>query len=482
MRNPFLPTALGVIVPSDRPRLILLGLDSVSPALLERFRDRTPNLQKLLREATRATLTSCDPPITVPAWAVMCSGADPGMLGLYGFRHRKPGSYDRMYIPTSATPQRPMIWDALSRAGRKVAVLGLPPGYPPPSVNGVSVSDFLTPDGARDWVNPPNLVSELGKVAGGPFFDVSFRVDDRAGVARDLFEMTRRRWRVIRHLWARDRWDLFAIHEIGPDRVHHAFWKFFDPAHPRFEANSELGRVAGDFYALLDEEVGQFLEAVGGDVPILIASDHGSQAMEGCFCINQWLIREGLLRLKEPPARAALPLEEAEVDWARTQVWGAGGYYARLFLNLKGREPLGTVEPRDQGPLVERVRRGLEAIRKPDGTPLGVRLFAPADVYSEVRGDPPDLMAYFGDLKWRSAGTVGHPGLFTMENDTGPDDAVHSFEGVFAFWDPESRLERHLPVQSIQSVGPTLYTYFGLPNPEFVKGPGIDIGPPKSQR
>ena len=451
----------------------MIGLDSVSNALLERFRDRTPRLQELLRRSTRATLLSCDPPITVPAWAVMCSGADPGMLGLYGFRHRKPGTYDQMYIPTSSTPQRPMIWDALSRAGRRVAIVGLPPGYPPPRVNGVYVSDFLTPDGAKDWAYPASLIPELEEVAGGPFFDVSFRVDDRAGVARDLMQMTRRRWKAVRHLWEKEPWDFFAVHEIGPDRVHHAFWKFFDETHPRFERNPELGRVAGDFYALLDEEVGRFLDLVGPEVALLITSDHGSQAMEGCFCINEWLIDKGWLRLKQPPSRPGVPLEETPVDWGHTQVWGAGGYYARLFLNLQGREPLGTVARKDQGALIEQLRRELAQVRKPDGTPLGVSVFAPSEVYEEVRGDPPDLMAYFGDLKWRSAGTVGHGRWFTTENDTGPDDAVHSFEGIFAFLDPAAPTGRMLPPQRIRSVGPTLYDYFGLPRPEFVSGEPI---------
>ncbi len=206
-----------------RPRLVVLGLDSVSPDLLERFRSETPRIQELLSQSARGTLRSCDPPITVPAWAVMFSGYDPGSLGLYGFRHRRAGSYDQMYIPSSATAQRPMVWDALSRAGRRVAVVGMPPGYPPPAVNGVYVSDFLTPDGAVDWAYPRSLVPELARVAGGPFFDISFRVDDRLAVARNLLEMTRRRWKVVRHLWGKGVWDLFAVHEIGPDRVHHAF-------------------------------------------------------------------------------------------------------------------------------------------------------------------------------------------------------------------------------------------------------------------
>lgn len=452
---------------------MVLGLDSVSPDILYRFRSETPRLQELWSRSTRGTLVSCDPPITLPAWAVMFSGADPGSLGLYGFRHRRPGSYDQTYLPNSSTPRRPMIWDALSRAGRRVAVVGMPPGYPPPAVNGVYVSDFLTPESATDWAYPPALVPELERVAGGPFFDVAFRVDDRVGVARNLLEMTRRRWKVVRHLWSKEPWDLFALHEIGPDRVHHAFWKYFDESHPRHVKDPALGQVASEFYSLLDEEVGRFLDLLGNQVPVLVVSDHGSQLMEGCFCLNEWLIDKGFLRLKKPADRAGLPLPEADVDWPHTQVWGAGGYYARIFLNLKGRELEGAVTPADREALVGRLRRELAEVRRPDGTLLGVRLFAPSEVYEEVQGDPPDLMAYFGDLKWRSAGTIGHGSWFTSENDTGPDDAVHSFEGIFAFWDPKSPAHRELPPQPIRSVAASLYAYFGLPIPGYARGTPI---------
>ncbi len=454
---------------------MVIGLDSVSPELLERFRAETPRIQELLRQSTRTTLRSCDPPITVPAWAVMFSGADPGTLGLYGFRHRRAGSYDRMYIPTSATPRRPMLWDALSRVGRRVAVIGMPPGYPPPAVNGVYISDFLTPDTAGDWASPTSEVAGLSQVAGGPFFDVPFRVDNRREVAAHLMEMTRRRWRVVRHLWDREPWDFFAIHEIGPDRVHHAFWKYFDRDHPRHVTDPELERVAADFYRLLDSEVGTFLDRVGPDVPILVASDHGSQAMEGCFCLNEWLIDQGYLRLKRPATRAGQSLEESEVDWPRTKVWGAGGYYARIFLNLKGREPEGSVRESEASDLIDRLRRELEAVRRPSGEPLGVQLFSPAQVYRSVEGDPPDLMAYFADLRWRSAGTIGHGAWFTTENDTGPDDAVHSFSGVFAYRPRAGSVGRQIPTQSILSVGPSLYRHFGLPIPDFARSPAIDL-------
>ncbi len=456
-------------VSAERPRLVVLGLDSVPWEILRRFRSEMPRLSALLDASVRGTLRSCDPPITVPAWAVMFSGVDPGSLGLYGFRHRKPGSYRDFYIPTSTTAQRPLLWDLLSRLGRRVAVVGMPPGYPAPSLNGVAVSDFLTPDHAHDWVNPAGLAEELSRVAGGPFFDIPFRVDDRREVARALLEMTERRWRVARHLWQKESWDLFAVHDIGPDRLHHAFWKYFDEAHPHFVRDPELARVAREFYALLDREIGSFLDLVG-DVPVLVASDHGSQAMEGCFCINEWLAREGYLTLRGGAPKAGTPVESVDVDWRRTRVWGAGGYYARLFINVRGREPEGTLDAKEVPALVERLRAELGTVRRPDGQPLGVRLFAPADVYREVVGDPPDLMAYFGDLKWRSAGTLGHGRLFLEENDTGPDDAVHSLDGIYALRDAALGPGRDAGLQHIVDVGPTLLRRFGVVVPYHVQG------------
>jgi len=456
------------------PRLVVIGLDSVSPDLLyRRFAAETPHLQSLLARSARGTLWSCDPPITVPAWAVMFSGVDPGSLGLYGFRHRTPGSYNKMYIPDSRTPLRPMVWHTLSRLGRRVAVMGMPPGYPPPTLNGVAVGDFLTPDGANDWVSPASLRPELEAVAGGPFFDATFRVDDRATVAHDILQMTRRRWAVARHLWAKENWDLFAVHDIGPDRIHHAFWKYFDPSHPKHPVGSELEGVAREFYRLLDQEIGLFLDGVGPDVKILILSDHGSQPMDGCFCVNEWLIQHGYLTLKRPAPPQGIPLEQAEVDWSRTTVWGAGGYYARLFVNERGREPEGTVASTDREELMHRLTSQLAEVRTPSGAPLGVRLFTPQEVYREVRGDPPDFMAYFGDARWRSAGSVGHGRLFLEENDTGPDDAVHSFDGVIAYYDPRNPNASDLGVQKIVDVAPTVYHLLGAPAPEWVQGRAI---------
>ncbi|EQD77612.1 type I phosphodiesterase/nucleotide pyrophosphatase [mine drainage metagenome] len=120
----------------------------------------------------------------------------------------------------------------------------------------------------------------------------------------------------------------------------------------------------------------------------------------------------------------------------------------------------------------------LAGILLPDGTPLKVEILDPKRIYRSVRGDPPDLMVYFGDLRWRSAGTVGYPSLFLKENDTGPDDSVHDFDGVFLFAEPTVAHGQDLGGQRIIDVAPTILRWFGEPIPAHVQGTPIrGIGP-----
>ena len=449
----------------------MIGLDSSSPwTLFERFLPQMPRFRELLGRCRYGTLKSIDPPITVPAWAVMFSGMDPGTLGIYGFRHRKPGSYWDQYIPSSRSLLQPMAWDRLSRAGRRVCVIGMPPGYPPPVVNGVYISDFLTPDDAQDFVSPVGLREEIRNVAGGYAFDVTFRAEDRDRIGRELAEMTHQHFAVARHLWKKEPWDLFALHEIGPDRIHHTFWKFFDPAHPRYEENPRFRELVDEYYRKLDAEMGLWLDEIPPEVRILVVSDHGSQAMQGCFCINEWLIQRGHLVLRGPRPAPGTPIEKTDVDWARTRAWGAGGYYARIFYNVKGREPQGTLERRDLPAFETQLTKELQAVRRPDGAPLGADVRVPKQVYREVHGDSPDLMVYFGNVAWRSAGTVGYDTLYLQENDTGPDDSVHSFDGVYAVTGAHSGAGQRGPEERLIDIGPTVLDLLGVPVPPEIQG------------
>ncbi len=446
-------------------KVAVLGLDSVLPELLfDKLLDKLPNFRKIYAEGLHGRLRTCDPPITVPAWMVMMTGKNPGELGIYGFKHRRGFSYNDGYIVTSANVRAKTVWEVLSEKGRRSVVIGVPPGYPVKHVtNASTVSCFLTPSTDRPFTNPDEMRDEVIKAAGGKYiFDVTFRTEDRAEVKKELFEMTEKRFDVAEHLAKTKPWDFFMMHEIGFDRLHHAFWKFFDPKHPKYVKGNEYEGIDVEYYSMVDRRIGRLLPFLGEDCATFIVSDHGSKAMKGGFCVNQWLEQEGYLRFKKRPEKPT-ELEKAEIDWSRTKAWGWGGYYARIFFNVKGREAQGVVDPSDFEAEKRRLSERISKIKDDAGRTMKNWVTEPARLYGKAVGDKPDLMVYFDDLDWRSAGTVGHDSLYLAENDTGPDDSVHSMDGVFMMREPGRDLEgREVKGARAEDVAPTLLTLLGL--------------------
>jgi predicted AlkP superfamily phosphohydrolase/phosphomutase len=189
----------------------------------------------------------------------------------------------------------------------------------------------------------------------------------------------------------------------------------------------------------------------------------------GGLCFNDWLIQEGYLHMTER-FESPIPIGEAPIDWSRTIAWGDGGYYGRCFLNVKGREPHGVIDPSEYESVRDELIAKLEAAPGPDGEPLGTKVMKPQDVYGDVRGVAPDLIVYFGDLEWRSVGSVGNPSLFTHENDTGPDGANHDRDGVFALTGLVGQPMGKVEGLSLIDVGPTILKIYGVEAPEGAAG------------
>jgi predicted AlkP superfamily phosphohydrolase/phosphomutase len=280
--------------------------------------------------------------------------------------------------------------------------------------------------------------------------------------------MTEQRFTVCRHLLDTRPWDFFMMVEIGLDRMHHAFWRFFDSEHPRHEPGHRYREAIRNYYVYLDEEIGELLERFDEDTTVLVVSDHGARPMQGAICINEWLAQEGYLVLDQPP-RGRSSFSDARVDWSRTRAWGEGGYYCRLSLNVAGREPQGVVAPEEYEQLLDELADRLEQLPGPDGRSIGTRSFRPHELWREQRGIPPDLIVYFGDLGWRSNGSLGHTRHWTYDNDTGPDDANHDRNGLCVIAGPGVAAAQRDDLV-IYDIAPTILAQAGLPPDEAMRG------------
>ena len=455
-------------------KTVVIGLDCASPQLIfERWLNELPNIKRLTKDAVYGRLKSTIPPITVPAWMSMVTGKDPGVLGLYGFRNRRDHSYENLFIANSSKVHEKTVWDILGENGKRVIVLSVPLTYPPKRVNGYLVTSFLTPDTKHNYTYPMSLRREIERVVGEYMFDVpDFRTNEKERLLRDIYEMTEKRFTLARYLLENKEWDFFMMVEIGIDRIHHGFWAFHDETHPKYVPGNPFEAAIRDYYKYVDGKIGELLAVIPEDANVMLVSDHGVKKMVGGICINEWLIDKGYLVLEEYPDTLT-PFSELKVNWKKTKAWAFGGYYGRVFLNVRGREPDGVISEDEYRAFRDKIAEEIKDIPDEEGKKLDTKVFYPEELYEKTNNIPPDLIVYFDDLSWRSIGSVGSKSLWAHENDIGPDDANHDQYGMYLL--KSNGVNRGVRDEDILNVAPTILKLFELKIPEDMRGREIQF-------
>ena len=462
----------GEVSRMGKRRVMVIGLDCAEPSLaFDRYASGMPNLRRLMKRGCWGPLRSTIPPITVPAWTCMVSGADPGELGIYGFRNRKAYDTYEMDFATAKAVHVPRLWDVLGDAGLTSTALFVPQTYPPAAIRGSMVSCFLTPGADSDYARPPELKKELESTFGPYIVDVpDFRTDDKDRLLESIYTMSGQHFGMARHLLARSDWDFFMMVDMGCDRFHHGFWKYIAADHPQHVPGNRWVDTGRDYYAYLDREIGTLLDLIDDRTAVLVVSDHGAQRMDGSICINDFLIQKGLLALKEPTTTVTR-LKNLSVDWPNTKAWGWGGYVSRVFLNVKGREAQGAVEPADYERTRDELIALLKAIPDDKGRPMRTQCFKPNEIYSlDHIEQAPDLIVYFDDLFWRATEDVGHDSIWSFETEVGPDDAMHAQHGMHILTWPGARGGIRDDAADLIDGAPTILDLLGIPIPDDMEG------------
>jgi predicted AlkP superfamily phosphohydrolase/phosphomutase len=155
---------------------------------------------------------------------------------------------------------------------------------------------------------------------------------------------------------------LLFFYFSSSDLQSHMFWWDSDDKHPirtDAEAKKYYGHVRR-LYQKLDDVVGALRSRYGSQATLIVMSDHGFANFGRQFNLNSWLRDWDYLGPRECTSI------QKDVDWSRTVAYGLG--INGLYLNMKGREPDGIVEPGDQREalLAELIER-LEAYTDADG-------------------------------------------------------------------------------------------------------------------
>jgi len=191
------------------------------------------------------------------------------------------------------------------------------------------------------------------------------------------------------------------------DQRQHMFWRLMDRKHPAYD--DKLARTFGDViertYRAADDILASAMDRAGRDTDILVLSDHGFNPFYRSFNLNTWLRKSGYLRLRNEFRAEDLDVAFAGTDWSRTKAYGLG--LNGLYLNLKGREGEGIVEPAEAEAFLREIAARLQEFRDPaTGDQVVLRAHLSRDIYS---GPPnpaaPDIVLGFNRgyrISWKS--------------------------------------------------------------------------------
>ena len=318
-----------------RRRIVIIGLDGVPYGLIKDLTERNilSGIKDLMKRGSFLKMTSSIPEVSCVAWSSIITGKNPGEHGIFGFMDLYPNTYKLKFPQYNDLKAKP-FWEILEE--KKSVIINVPATYPVREMNGVHISGFVSIDMEKS-VYPASLIPRLKEI------DYRLDVDsEKAHNSLDLFledleETLEARIKAYHYLWENYDWDIFMLVFTGTDRLMHFLWNAYE---------DETHMYHDDFlkhFQKIDEVISEIAEKINEEDLLLILSDHGFEKLESDVYINYLLREEGFLKFKDSD------LSYENIDSA-TKAFALDP--ARIYINLKGKYPAGSVEESDKGKVI----------------------------------------------------------------------------------------------------------------------------------
>ncbi len=390
---------------SKKLPLLILGLDSLPVGFTRRMAENgtMPFIKQLLDKGSFGALRSVIPSNTGSGWNSAWTGVKPQQHGFFGFYHYDFND-DSIHISTSDRLKLPTFWEILNRHNLKTILINSPMQFPATKLDGVMVSGFMTPCMDSRSVYPPDFVSQITEHIPDYIFDVRWdKNSDNIDVYKKNIDMVTKafhqRVEVAKLAAQYTKWDVMTVVFKSIDNMLHYTWEDLsekqvsDYLSGNCEDSDKKQRteLALKAVRVLDDCCRSLAELAGyPDVNIIVMSDHGHGSIKGHLFLNRLLQQWGFLcrqsktgrfwskflnscqkrlgmqrKQKKPSAHIGRRLK---VTWDKTQAVMTGE--GVIYLNVKGRQPEGTVAPEQYEALRNKIAQHLKSLTAPDGTAL----------------------------------------------------------------------------------------------------------------
>ncbi|MBU7044521.1 MAG: alkaline phosphatase family protein [Theionarchaea archaeon] len=343
-------------------KTVIIGIDGVPFALMEKFsRDGTmPYFGELRDQGIFRKMHSSIPEISSVSWSSIITGKNPGEHGIYGFTEIIPGTYT-LSFPHFGKLQATPFWH---RDGSFI-IINVPSTYPAAPLQGVLVSGFISPD-LEKAIYPPSAMEIFKK------FDYKIDVDTKKArkstdlLFKELNKALESRIKIYDYFTETLSWDVSMLVFTGSDRLEHFLWHAYeDPHHAYHDAFKK-------FFTTIDEALQHIHGGLAEDDALIMLSDHGMERIESNVNVNCILEEAGMLTRKKEKKRGYNNIQEKTAAFALDP--------GRIYVNKKGKYPLGSVDSDHEESVVQAIRDTFEALTY-KGRKVIKEIYASSDIY-----------------------------------------------------------------------------------------------------
>ena len=444
-----------------------------------------PTLSGFIQKGAFGDCLSTVPSHSWCAWPSFMTGLNPAGHGVFDILEHKPGVSRRLPV-TRHSIKAPTVFEDLSRASRTSLALNIPLTFPVPEIKGKVVAGGVLP-ASRSYTHPQRLQSELDSHAPFPVNGMSWTTYRNRPEAflKECADITAKRQKTFEYLLDTTDWDFGVVVYVSTDRIQHCLMEYVSPDHPAYGRlkDSPVARQTRAVYRQLDDGLAELLKRTTEDDLVIFMSDHGHQPCTRTCTMDRILKHLGYLEFGRgsftfnlirwgPGRRIArriydtfklhgrVSIPASPIDWSKTRAYtsvvstGEG-----VSVNLKGREPNGTVEQRDYEKVRDEVAESLGDFRDPEtgGAPIG-KIYRKEEVLKgRFLDTAPDLLLVPAPLY-----SLTH--ARTMVEDADWLSGDHRLEGVVVAAGPKVGAGPLTETVELIDLAPTALAALGVPS------------------
>lgn len=463
-------------------KMVVLGIPGFSPRLTPGQTEDLPNLKRMQEEGIWGKMRGTVPSNSPTAWTCALSGRNPAVFGFWGISYRDTYTYEEATSVDSKTKDKRVnsLYTILPHLGQKVAILGVPVTSPPPRIpGGYSISDCLDQDVTKGFTWPKSLADEINRLVGEYVLDTCRAREDTVSMEKGhalkkAYEMDTKRFSLLKHFTTQKQCDCVIAVMTGAETMARLFAGHSDERHWKDEPDLRCESALRDYALWVDRQIGDVRDTLDETTALLILSDRSVQKLEGKVNINEWLMKQGYLCLKEYPSEPT-PLKSLGVEWSKTSAW-ATGTSGQVYVNLSGRESDGSVNPSAYERLLDELIGKLKELPDEKGNILKTTLFKRHEIYSGPFADfAPDLFVQFDAGRWKTDERVGfgEGKIHSYDPLQIQGESAEGMEGYFCLAGPAIPAKGEYVGASLLDVAPTVLDVMDLEIPPEMEGVSI---------